>query len=50
MPLPIIELTTSATRLQRPMARTSSWRGLGCGESGEVMLPVMRVCYNKTGS
>ena len=26
-PLPMMEFTTSATRLQRPMARTSSWCG-----------------------
>src|SRR5580698_7402988 len=27
-PLPMMEFTTSATRLQRPMARTRSWAGL----------------------
>ena len=27
-PLPITEFTTSAVRLQRPMARTSCWLGV----------------------
>jgi hypothetical protein len=34
-PLPIMEFTTSAVRLQRPMARTSSWLdAFGGSDSG----------------
>src|ERR1700686_2846117 len=35
-PLPMIEFTTSATRLQRPMARTRSWLR-GSGEGGCII-------------
>src|SRR5580693_6041628 len=41
-PLPMIEFTTSATRLQRPMARIRSWAGWVVeGVSIRVFVPQM---------
>ncbi len=47
-PLPMMEFTTNATRLHRPMARTRSWRG-GFGGNGSIRAFVSQIVEVLTG-